>query len=230
MNHLIFDGLKTPLLQGNSFHVLPPLPTNPGFVDLSDNEVDCSCQRFGQEKVNRDVLLKVQVTCNKISAYMWRKMHWKNPFCTFPTVRVDYTEFDNIYIIKCTEDGFPLPEVSFKYQGHVVAASLNKSQVIYSIINDTNITCEASNPVGNIEIYLMGKDEQEEGDSPISVKCNNTSDNIQEDITSCKCSVLSLCYYITMFISCVFTISALVVSLYIFNISFRQLKNPDNKP
>ena len=224
------SNLKTLLLQGNSFHVIPPLPKNPHLVDLSDNKIDCSCQRIGQEKVNKDVLLKVTVTCNEISTEKWRKMHWENPFCTFPTVLAEYKEFDDIYIVKCTGDGFPLPKVFFKHQGQVVATSLKNSQVIYGIINDTNVTCEASNPVGNTEIHLMGKDEQEEGDSPISVKCDNISDNTQEDITSCKCSVLSLGYYITMFISCVFTISALVVSLYLFNISIRKLERPDNEP
>ena len=222
------SNLKTLLLQGNSFHVIPPLPKNPHLVDLSDNKIDCSCQRVGQEKVNKDVLLKVTVICNKISTEKWRKMHWENPFCTFPTVRVDYKEFDDIYIVNCTGDGFPLPKVFFKHKGHVAVRSLKNSQVIYSINNDTNITCEARSPVGNIESHLMGKDEQEEGDSPISVKCKNTSDNTQEDI-SCKCSVLSLGYYTTMFISCVFTISALVVCLYIFSISFRQLESPDNE-
>ena len=224
------SNLRMLLLQSNSFHVLPPLPRNPESVNISDNTIDCSCQRLGQEKVDKDVLLRVTVTCNEMSSEKWRKMHWENPFCKFPTVRVEYKEFDDIYIVKCTGDGFPLPKLFFKHQGQVVATSLENSQVIYGIINDTNITCEARSPVGNIESHLMGIDEQEEGDSPISVKCSNTSDNTQEDITSCKCYVLSLGYYTTMFISCVVTISALVVSLYIFNISFRQLKNPDNEP
>ena len=222
------SNLKTLLLQGNSFHVIPPLPKNPHLVDLSDNKIDCSCQRVGQEKVNKDVLLSVTVTCDEMSTEKWTKMHWENPFCTFPTVHVDYKEYDEVYIIKCTGNGFPIPKVFFKHKGHVVARSLKKSQVIYGISNDTNVTCEASSPVGNIESHLMGKDEQEQDRSPISVKCNNTSDNNQEDITSCKCYV-SLGYHITMFISCVFTISALVVSLYIFSISFQQLESPDNE-
>ena len=224
------ENLKTLLLQGNRFHVVPPLPRNPFLVDLSYNKIDCSCQRHGQEKVNKDVLFKVIVTCNEISTEKWRKMYWENPFCTFPTVRVEYKEFDDIYIVKCTGDGFPLPKVFYKHQGQVVATSLRNFQVMYGIINDTNVTCKATNPVGNSESHLMRNDEQEEDDTSISVNSNNISDNSQEDITSCKCFVLSLGYYITMFISCVFTFSALVVSLYIFSISFRQLESPDNDP
>ena len=40
------ENLKTLLLQGNKFHVVPPLPRNPFLVDLSDNKIDCSCQRL----------------------------------------------------------------------------------------------------------------------------------------------------------------------------------------
>ena len=38
------ENLKTLLLQGNKFHVVPPLQQNPVLVDLSDNKIDCSCQ------------------------------------------------------------------------------------------------------------------------------------------------------------------------------------------
>ena len=69
------ENLKTLLLQGNKFHVVPPLPRNPVYVDLSDNEIDCSCRRLGQEKVTKDVLSKVTVTCIEMSTEMWRKQH-----------------------------------------------------------------------------------------------------------------------------------------------------------
>ena len=152
MSHLILDGPVTLLLQGNSFHVLPPLPRCPDLVDLSDNTIDCSCQRLGQEKVDKDVLSKVTVTCNnKMSAVPWRKQHWENPNCTFPKVHGEYKKFDDIYIVKCTGDGFPPPNVSLKHEGKVIVTSVQNLQVIYGLTNYTNVTCEVSNAVGNNE-------------------------------------------------------------------------------
>ena len=142
------SNLKTLLLQGNSFHVIPPLPRRPDLVDISDNEIDCSCQRSGQEKVNKDVLLNVTVTSNKMSAEKWRKQHWENPNCTFPKVHGEYKKFDDIYIVKCTGDGFPPPKVSLKHEGHVIATSVQNPQVIYGLTNYTNVTCEVINAVG----------------------------------------------------------------------------------
>ena len=152
-------NLKTLLLQNNSFHVLPPLPRNPHSVNISDNKVDCSCQRLGQEQVEKDVLLKVNVTCNKMSTETWRKEHWKNPNCTIPIVHVDYKEFDDLHIIRCTGAGFPLPKVSLKHEGKVIATSVENPQVVhvYGLNKNTNVTCEVSNAVGINEktIYII---------------------------------------------------------------------------
>ena len=149
------ENLKTLLLQGNRFHVVPPLPQNPFLVDLSDNKIDCSCQRLGQENVSKDVLSKVTVTCNEMSTEMWRKQHWENPFCTPPTVKVAYQEFDDVYIIRCIGDGFPTPKVSLKQEGQVIATIEQNPQVIYGLLNnDTNVTCHVSNPVGEIEVAV----------------------------------------------------------------------------
>ena len=139
-------NLKTLLLQSNQFHIIPPLPKNPQFVDLSENKIDCSCQ---QEKVEKDVLLNVHVICNDMSTETWRKQHWKNPICVFPTVHIEYKQIiDGVYFIKCTGDGFPPPTVSLKH-GKVMAISQQESHVLYGLTNNTNVTCEVRNSVGN---------------------------------------------------------------------------------
>ena len=156
------SNLKTLLLQGNSFHVLPPLPRRPDLVDLSDNEIDCSCQRVGQEMVNKDVLLNVIVTCNKMSAETWRKQHWENPFCMFPTVRVNFKECDEEFIVKCSGYGFPLPSVFLKHEGKVIATSVQNPQVIYTLFDDINVTCEVSSPLGITEMTISVTDSENE--------------------------------------------------------------------
>ena len=142
-------NLKTLLLQSNMFDFLPPLPRNPVLVDLSDNKIDCSCQRLGQERVNKDGLLNVIVTCNKMSTATWRKQHWDNPFCIFPTVHIEYKKLKNgMYLVTCTGNGFPLPSFSLTHDGQVIATSGVKKQVIYGLMNDTNVTCEANSKMG----------------------------------------------------------------------------------
>ena len=129
-------------MQDNSFHVLPPLPRNPEFVNISDNMIDCSCQRLGQQEVEPHMLLNVSVTCDIISIETWRKQHWKNPFCRFPTVHIEYKELiDGLYLVTCTGDGFPPPTVSLKHRGEVIAATSSrvKNKVIYNLTNDTNL-------------------------------------------------------------------------------------------
>ena len=171
------ENLKTLLLQGNRFHVVPPLPRNPVLVDLSDNKIDCSCQRRGQENVTKDVLSKVTVTCNEMSTEMWRKQHWENPFCTRPTVQVDYKKFDDVYIIKCTGDGFPPPKVSLKQEGQDIATSVQKPQVIYGLNNDTNVTCQVINPVGKIEVAVNETDWETNQDMSSTKNTENKSWN-----------------------------------------------------
>ena len=110
-------NLKTLLLQGNSFHFLPPLPRCPYLVDFSDNMIDCSCQRAGHKEVNRSVVLKLTVACNE----MWSKMHWKNPFCTFPTVHVAFK--------------------AFEHEEQVIATSVQNTQVIFGLTKYNYFHC-----------------------------------------------------------------------------------------
>ena len=217
------SNLKTLLLQGNSFHVIPPLSRLPDLVDLSDNEIDCSCQRLGQEKVGKDVLSKVTVTCNnKMSAGMWEKQHWENPFCMFPTVDVNFKECDEVYIVKCSGDGFPPPRVFLKHEGKVIATSVQNPQVIYALFYDINVTCEASSPVGVTKMTISvtdsenGLDVIENPHKKTEVhKCNNSS-LFDPSVASTRLSMFSIFYYTITFISWALTTIALVVSLYIF--------------
>ena len=221
-------NLKTLLLQSNMFDFLPPLPRNPVLVDLSDNKIDCSCQRFGQEKVNKDVLLNVTVICNKMSTESWRKLHWDNPFCIFPTVQIEYKKLTNgMYLVTCTGDGFPSPSFSLKHDGQAIATSGVKTQIIYGLMNDTNVTCEANSKMGKTESHLVETDQKDENDTCLIVKCscNNGSDNDLGNMRNSTFSLLSVIYCTTMFVSCAFTMGALIVSLCIFNFSFKQFDN-----
>ena len=209
------SNLKTLLLQGNSFHVLPLLPRLPDLVDLSDNEIDCSCQRLGQEKVDKEVLLKVTVTCTKMSSEKWRKQHWEKPNCTFPMVHVYCKEFDDIYIIKCTGDGFPPPKVSFKHEGHVIATSVQNQQVIYGLTNYTNVTCEVSNAVEINESTINRT-------GPLKEVRINQQEVMDQDIPNPRLSTFSIVSYTVMLVLCSFSAIALIVSLYMFNLFFRQ--------
>ena len=221
------SNLKTLLLQSNYFHVLPPLPRRPDLVDLSDNKIDCSCQRLGQEKVGKDVLSKVTVTCNnKMSAGMWKKQHWENPFCMFPTVDVNFKECDEVYIVKCSGDGFPPPRVFLKHEGKVIATSVQNPQVIYALFYDINVTYEVSSPVGVTEMTISVTDSEnglEVIENPHKktqvLKCNNCS-LFDHGVASTRLSMFSIVYYTIMLVSCALTTIALVVSLYI---SFCQL-------
>ena len=151
-------NLKILLLQDNSFQVLPPLPRNPELVNISDNRIDCSSQRHGQEEVEHDMLLNVSITCDIISTETWRKQHWENPFCRFPTVHIESKELkDGLYLMNCTGDGFPPPTVSLKHRGEIIAATSIrvKNKVIYSLTNDTKVTCEVNNTVGKNESHQI---------------------------------------------------------------------------
>ena len=231
-------NLKALLLQSNRFHVVPPLPRNPVLVDLSDNKIDSSCQRLGQENVTKDVLSKVTVTCKEMSTKMWRKQHWENPYCTRPTVQVTYKEFDDVYVIKCTGDGFPLPKVSLKQEGKIIATSVGNPQVIYGLNNDINVTCHGNNPVGKIEVAINVSGHQEVGIIQQEIiekhlqkggicKCNcecNFSLSYQ-DVPSNRLPMFYIIWYTIMFVSCAFTVIALIVSLCMFNFSFQQFHN-----
>ena len=208
-------NLKTLLLQNNSFHVLPPLPRNPHSVNISDNKVDCSCQRLGQEQVEKDVLLKVNVTCNKMSTETWRKEHWRNPNCTIPMVHVDYKESDDLHIIRCTGAGFPLPKVSLKHEGKVIATSLENPQVIYGLNKNTNVTCEVSNAVGINKLTINRT-------GPLKKVRINQQKVMDQDIPNPRLSTFSIVSYTVMFVLCSFSAIALIVSLYMFNLFFRQ--------
>ena len=104
---------------------------------------------IGQEKVNKDVLLNVIVTCNKMSTGTWRKQHWYNPFCIFPTDLIEYKKIKNgMYLVTCTGGGFPLSSFSLKHDGQVIATSGVNKQVLYGLVNDANVTCEANSKMG----------------------------------------------------------------------------------
>ena len=210
------SNLRTLLLQSNSFHVLPPLPRRPDLVDLSDNKIDCSCQLLGQEKVGKDVLSKVTVTCNnKMSPGTWRKQHWENPNCTFPMVHGEYKKFDDIYIVKCTGDGFPPPKVSLKYEGKVIATSVQNPQVIYGLTKYTNVICEVSNAVGINELTINRTGALKE------VRINQ-QEVMDQNIPNPRLSTFSIVSYTVIFVLCSFSAIALIVSLYMFNLFFQQ--------
>ena len=97
-----------------------------------------------------------------MSAGTWRKQHWENPNCRFPMVQVDYKAFDDVYIIRCTGAGFPLPKVSIKHEGKVIANSVENPQVIYGLTNYTNVTCEVSSVVGINESTINRTDLEKE--------------------------------------------------------------------
>ena len=233
------ENLKILLLQGNRFHIVPPLPRNPDLVDLSDNKIDCSCQRLGQENVTKDVVSKVTFTCNEMSTAMWRKQHWENPFCTPPTVEVDYKAFNDVYIIKCAGDGFPPPKVSLICEEQVIVTIVQNPWVIYGLNNDTNVTCQASNPVGKIEVAINVSNHQEEvriiqqeiiekhlqkgGICKCDCECNFSLS--YQDVPSNRLPMFYIFWYTIMFVSCAFTVIALIVSLCMFNFSFQQFHN-----
>ena len=81
-----------------------------------------------------------------------QQKYGENPFYTFLTVHVDYKEFDDVYITRCTGAGFPLPKVSLKHEGKVVATSVENPQVIYRLTRCINVTCEVSNTCRNQRI------------------------------------------------------------------------------
>ena len=89
-------------------------------------------------------------------------MHGENHCYTFLTVHVDYKEFDDVYIIRCTGAGFPLPKVFIKHEGKVIATSVENPQVIYGLTNYTNVTCEVSNAVGINESTINRTDLENE--------------------------------------------------------------------
>ena len=210
-------NLKTLLLQSNQFHIIPPLPRSPEFVDLSENKIDCSCQQGDQENVDNNVLLNVHVTCNKMSTETWREQHWKNPICVFPTVHIEYKQIiDEVYFIKCTGDGFPPPKVTLKH-GKVMAISQQESHVLYGLTNNTNVICEVRNSVGNHESTLR---KIKNNDVVLVTKKASPTD---QTVSQSKFSVISFVCYLILSFSCVLTFSALVVSLYIFNFSFQHL-------
>ena len=95
-------NLETLLLQQNSFHVIPPIPQNVRLMNITENTIDCSCQMKEHQKVDKDVLLNVHVTCENTSTDTWRKQHFDNPYCVFPTVHLVYEEIkDGEYIVNC---------------------------------------------------------------------------------------------------------------------------------
>ena len=127
----------------------------------------------------------------------------REPFCRFPSVYIECKELkDGMYLVTCTGDGFPSPTISVKHREVIAATSSRvKNKVIYSLTNDINVTCEVHNTVGK-----------------------NGSHQIEiEDKTKSNFSLLSVVYYTTMFISCAFTICALLFSLFIFNSYFKNV-------
>ena len=132
-----------------------------------------------------------------------------------------------MYLVSCTGDGFPFPSFSLKHDGQVIATSGVKKQVIYILMNDTNVTCEANSKMGKNESHLVVTDQKDGTDTCIIVKCsyNNGSDNDPGNMRNSTISVLSIIYCTAMFVSCAFTMGALIVSLYIFNFYFKQLDN-----
>ena len=125
-------NLETLLLQQNSFHVIPPISQNVKLMNITENRIDCSCQRKGDQEVDKDVLLKVHVTCDNTSTDTWRKQHFDNPYCVFPTVHVVYEEIkDGEYIVNCTGYGFPLPRVTLKHKETVITNRELNSKIIF---------------------------------------------------------------------------------------------------
>ena len=143
---------------------------------------------------------------------MWRKQHWENSYCTRPKVQVAYKEFDDVYIIKCIGDGFPPPKVSLIRVEQVIATIVQNPWVIYGLNTDTNVTCKVSNSVGMIEMAINVSGHQEE----VGI--------IHQEIIETHPQKGGI-WYTIMFVSCAFTVIALIVSLCMFNFSFQQFHN-----
>ena len=240
-------NLETLLLQHNSFHVIPPIPQNVKLMNITENRIDCSCQRKDHQEVDKDVLLKVHVTCEKTSTGQWRKQHFDNPYCVFPTVHVVYEEIkDGEYIVNCTGYGFPLPRVSLKNKGNVISNMELKSKIVFGPVMGKNITCTAHSSLGitkamwnkmddgHVELTDSStntfkykyKYEYEYKYKYIQTHSNTTPQHTFSEgdfLGVFHISISFIFYIVTMFVSSAFTNVALVVSLYIFISYFRQL-------
>ena len=69
-----------------------------------------------------------------------------------------------MYLVTCTGDGFPSPSFSLKHDGQAIATSRVKKQVIYGLVIDANVTCEANSKMGKTDSHLVVTDQKDETD------------------------------------------------------------------
>ena len=211
--------------------MIPPIPQNVRLMNITENRIDCSCRQKEHQNVDKDVLLNVHVTCQNTSTDIWRKQHFDNPFCVFPTVHVVYEEIkDGEYIINCAGYGFPLPRVTLKHEGHVITNRELKSKIIFGPVTDKNVTCLGNNSVGITEATWNQTDDENKPTDDVHNELTDTfcttpphtfSAGEEGDVSSVfNISISFIFYTVTMFVSSAFTNVALVVSLFIFFLIF----------
>ena len=221
-------NIETLLLQNNSFHVIPPIPQNVKLMNITENRVDCSCQREGQQKVENEILLKLHVTCMNSPSESWRKWYLDSPYCAVPTVDIVAFEKmnDGNYIINCTGHGVPPAMVSVKYEGGVIVNRKFMSQIVFGPVTERNVTCRGKNAVGISEVMWNGTDDRQNEltDTFFTTPPHTFSAGEEGDVSSVfNISISFIFYSVTLFVSSAFTNVALVISLYIFISYFRQL-------
>ena len=215
------ERLETLLLQNNSFLVLPPIPKKVNLMNLRYNVIDCSCQRRNHESVDKNVLLKVQLTCTKLSTETWRKQHWDNPYCTYPTVHVEYRqEADGTYSVTCTGNGFPHPTVTVKYAGLAVTNTDFKNKVIYGPVRGLSVRCSAKNVVGyneTVKGHVLASKAPHDQTTQGTVLETST---VSEVVTAFETCYVSQChlpsYSVLMLVSCFSSFFLLLGSIYLF--------------
>ena len=228
-------NIETLLLQNNSFHVIPPIPQNVKVMNITENIVDCSCQREGQQKRKNEILLKVHVTCMNSASESWRKRYLDSPYCTLPTVDIAYEKMnDGKYIIKCTGHGVPPAMVSLKYEGGVTVNRNFMSQIVFGPVIEGNVTCRGKNAVGIKEVNVKWNEilmwnGTDDGQNKLTDTFFTTLPHAfcsgeEGDVRSVfQISISFIFYSVTLFVSSAFTNVALVISLYIFISYFHQL-------